>query len=132
GLEPVLAGNLKGFYDRYRNPDTQVAFARQWGLKPQAAAHFADGTKLSMELNVLANATGFGVAKRGMHGPSLQHVNDSAAWFKDKIREGGMVDFLVGAAPSTGAFVLGHTTDDMRKDYLRYLKMGDGPYYVFY
>src|SRR5690606_36410779 len=44
----------------------------------------------------------------------------------------GMVDFLVGAAPSNGAFVLGYSTDPMRKEYLKYLKMGDGPYYTFY
>lgn len=132
GLEPVLAGNLKGLYDPYRNPDTQVAFAEQWGQKPQTMAHFADGTKLSMELNVLANAAGFGVARRGMYGPGLPHVNESAAYFRDKIREGGMVDFLVGAAPGNGAFVLGYTTDAVRKDYLEYLKMGEGPYYVFY
>jgi predicted homoserine dehydrogenase-like protein len=28
--------------------------------------------------------------------------------------------------------VLGYTTDSMRKDYLKYLKMGEGPYYAFY
>lgn len=132
GLRPVVAGNLKGLYDPYRNPDTQVAFAETWGQKPKTMAHFADGTKLSMELNVLANAAGFRVARRGMHGPKLQHVNDSAAYFGDKVIEGGMVDFLVGAAPGNGAFVLGHSADAVRKEYLKYLKMGEGPYYVFY
>ena len=32
---------------------------------------FADGTKLAMEATILANATGFGVAQRGMKGPEL-------------------------------------------------------------
>ncbi len=132
GLQPVLAGNLKGLYDPYRNPETQQAFAAAHNQKPETMAHFADGTKLSMELTVLGNGAGFGVGKRGMYGPALDHVNDSAAYYADKIIEGGMVDFLVGAAPSNGAFVLGHSTDPMHKDFLKYLKMGDGPYYTFY
>jgi predicted homoserine dehydrogenase-like protein len=132
GLKPVLAGNLKGLYDPYRNPDTQQAFAAAQNQKPETMAHFADGTKLSMELTVLGNAAGFGVAKRGMYGPALDHVNDSPQYYKDKMIEGGMVDYLVGAAPSNGAFVLGHSTDPMHREYLKYLKLGDGPYYTFY
>jgi len=42
------------------------------------------------------------------------------------------VDFLCGAAPSNGAFVLGHTLDPAKQDYLKYLKMGEGPLYAFY
>jgi predicted homoserine dehydrogenase-like protein len=132
GLKPVVAGNLKGLYDRYRTPDTQREFAERVRQKATTMTHFADGTKLSMELNVLANATGFKVGRRGMYGPALAHVNEAAAYFRERLIEGGMVDFTVGAAPSNGAFVVGHTEDPVRMDYLKYLKMGDGPLYVFY
>jgi len=132
GLKPVVAGNLKGLYDPYRNPDTQQGFAKSHNQKATTMTSFADGTKLSMELTVLANATGFGVGKRGMYGPSLSHVNDSAQYFRDKLRDGGMVDFLVGAAPSNGAFVLGYSEDPVKAAFLKYLKMGEGPLYVFY
>jgi predicted homoserine dehydrogenase-like protein len=132
GLTPVVAGNLKGLYDRYRNPETQRAFADKAGQKATTMTSFADGTKLSMELNVLANATGFVVGQRGMHGPALAHVNDSATYYRDKIQAPGIVDFLIGAAPSNGAFVLAHTTDAVKAAYLKYLKMGDGPLYAFY
>ncbi len=132
GLKPVVAGNLKGLYDPYRTPDTQQRFAEAHHQKATAATSFADGTKLSMELTVLANATGFRVAKRGMYGPSLRHVNDSSKFFVDKLLDAGMVDFLVGAAPSNGAFVLGYSDDPVKAAYLKYLKMGDGPLYTFY
>ena len=132
GLTPVVAGNLKGLYDRYRTPETQRGFAEKAGQKATTMTSFADGTKLSMELNVLANATGFRAGQRGMHGPSLAHVNDSPAFFLDKLIDGGMVDFTVGAAPSNGAFVLGYTEDPVKAAYLKYLKMGDGPLYAFY
>ncbi len=132
GLKPVVAGNLKGLYDPYRNPETQKEFAAANNQKPATMAHFADGTKLSMELTVLANGAGFGVAKRGMYGPSLKHVNDGPEYYLDKLIDGGMVDFTVGAAPSNGAFVLGYSEDPMRADFLKYLKMGEGPLYCFY
>ncbi len=132
GLTAVVAGNLKGLYDRYRTPETQRGFAEAHRQKPATMTSFADGTKLSMELTVLANATGFGVAKRGMHGPALSHVNESAQFFRDQLRDGGMVEFLLGAAPSNGAFVLGHTEDPVKAAFLKYLKMGDGPLYTFY
>jgi predicted homoserine dehydrogenase-like protein len=132
GLEPVVAGNLKGLYDPYRTPETQRGFAERHNQKATTMTSFADGTKLSMELTVLANATGFSVAKRGMYGPKLAHVNDSSAFFRDKLPGHGIVDFLEGAAPSNGAFVLGYTTDSVKAAYLKYLKMGDGPLYTFY
>lgn len=132
GLQPVVAGNLKGFYDPYRTPKTQESFAFQHNQKPKAVTSYADGTKLSMELTVLANALGFRVAKRGMYGPSLKHVNESTSFYRDKLIDGGMVDFLVGAEPGNGAFVVGYSEDPVQQDYLKYLKMGAGPLYAFY
>ncbi len=132
GLKPMVAGNLKGLYDPYRTPETQRGFAERNNQKPTTMTSFADGTKLSMELTVLANATGFRVGKRGMYGPALSHVNESSKFYADKLLDGGMVDFLVGAAPGNGAFVLGYSKDPVKAAYLNYLKMGDGPVYVFY
>lgn len=132
GLKPVVAGNLKGLYDPYRTPETQHEFAMRVNQDAKKITSFADGTKLSMELAVLANATGFGVAKRGMFGPALTHVNEAGKFFSDKLIKEGMVDFLVGAAPGSGAFVLGYSEDSIKNAYLEYLKMGEGPLFVFY
>jgi predicted homoserine dehydrogenase-like protein len=134
GLEVVGAGNLKGFYDPHRTPETQQAFATANNQKPNMVTSFVDGTKLSMELTVTANALGFQVAKRGMHGIACNDVRDCLKHFPEGTFQPGrgIVDYLVGAAPYTGAFVIGHTEHPMKRDYLRYLKMGDGPLYVFY
>ena len=134
GLEVVGAGNLKGFYDVHRTPETQRAFAEANNQKPHMMTSFVDGTKLSMELTVLANGLGFGVAKRGMHGPACEDVRTCVPEFPaDTFRPGhGGVDFLLGASPYTGAFVIGHTEEPMKQDYLKYLKLGEGPLYVFY
>lgn len=132
GLKPVVAGNLKGLYDPYRNPDTQRDFAERVRQKATTMTSFADGTKLSMELTVLGNATGFRVGRRGMYGPALKHVNESSSFFLDKFTDQGMVDYLVGAEPGNGAFILGHSVDPVKAAYLKYLKMGEGPLYCFY
>ncbi len=134
GLEVVGAGNLKGFYDVHRTPDTQREFAEKNNQKPHMMTSFVDGTKLSMELTVLANGLGFGVGKRGMYGPACDDVRTCLQHFPDDAFSTGkgIVDFLLGASPYTGAFVIGHSEHPLKQDYLQYLKLGEGPNYVFY
>ncbi len=134
GLEVVGAGNLKGFYDVHRTPETQKAFAEANNQKAHMMTSFVDGTKLSMELATLANGLGFGVDKRGMHGVACDDVRHCLEHFPEgAFKPGrGVVDFLLGAAPATGAFVVGYCEQPLKMDYLKYLKMGEGPFYVFY
>jgi predicted homoserine dehydrogenase-like protein len=133
GYQPVLVGNVKGFYDPHRNPETQAGFARQHGQRPKMITSFADGTKLSMEASVLANASGFSVAKRGMSGFRCGHVKDVLGLYDlDQLLEQPIVDFVLGAEPGSGAFVVGHDDDPERRAYMEYFKMGEGPFHVFY
>ena len=78
GLRPVAAGNIKGMVDYYRTPDTQREFAARNDQDVRKVTSFADATKLSMETTVLANATGFTVARRGMVGPACAYVRELA------------------------------------------------------
>ena len=133
GLEPVLAGNLKGLLDPYRTPDTQREFAAAVGQKERMVTSFADGTKLSLEAAITANALGFRVARRGMTGHRCGHVNEAAGLFDaEELLRGGIVDFLLGAQPGSGAFVVAYGDDPGRQSYLSYFKLGDGPLYTFY
>jgi predicted homoserine dehydrogenase-like protein len=135
GYRPVLMGNMKGLQDFYRTPDTQKAFAEKYGLSPKMATSFADGTKMSMENTLVANATGFGVGTRGMYGPKCKFVNESKDAFPvDKLLNGrgGIVDYILGAEPGPGVFVLGYDEHPQRKRYMGYYKLGEGPLYVFY
>jgi predicted homoserine dehydrogenase-like protein len=133
GLEPVLVGNLKGLLDPYRTPETQRAFAAAVGQKERMVTSFADGTKLSLEAAITANALGFGVARRGMTGHRCAHVNDVADLFDpEELRRGGIVDYVLGAQPGSGAFVVAYGDDPERQHYLSYFKLGDGPLYTFY
>lgn len=133
GYDPVAAGNIKGMIDHYRTPDTQREFAEKHNQKPIMITSFADGTKLSMETTVLANATGFGVGQPGMYGLDIDHVKETLEFFTpDHFANGGLVDYTIGAEPHTGAWVIGYNEDPVNKQYMDYFKMGEGPYYCFY
>jgi predicted homoserine dehydrogenase-like protein len=133
GFEPVLAGNIKGLQDPYRTPETQRGFAAKYQQKARMVTSFADGTKIAMEMAVVANATGHRVGTRGMYGPRCAHVKDALGLFPmDQLMNGGLVDYILGAEPSPGVFVLGYNERTVPRQYMTYHKMGDGPLYAFY
>jgi predicted homoserine dehydrogenase-like protein len=133
GLRPVAAGNLKGMVDYYRNPDTQKAFAAKNDQDVRKVTSFADSTKLSMEATVLSNATGFRPGRRGMYGPACKEVREMANLLPaEEMLKTGLVDYALGAAPYTGAFVIVYEDSPLKKTQLAYYKLGDGPFYVFY
>jgi predicted homoserine dehydrogenase-like protein len=137
GIQPVLCGNIKGLHDPYRNPTTQEGFARKWGMKAPMVTSFADGTKISFENAIVANATGMRVACRGMHGPVVQPgtpIQEAVNWYphEELLNGPGIVDYCVGAMPNPGIFVLGTTTDETEIHYLSLYKMGREPLYCFY
>lgn len=135
GFEPLLCGNIKGLQDRYRNPDTQRNFAKQWDMTPEMVTSFADGTKISFEQACVANATGMKVAKRGMLGfQSTEHIDNMTHLYDiDMLKElGGIVDYVVGPQPGPGVFVYATSEDPLSTKYLKYGKLGDGPLYSFY
>jgi predicted homoserine dehydrogenase-like protein len=134
GCQPVLMGQIKGFLDHYRNPDTQRAFAEKHKQKPAMVASYADGSKLAIESAILGNATGFKPARRGMFGHRCEHVKDLLQHFKpEDFRNGGLVDYALGSEPHTGgAFVVGYNDHPVQREYLGYFKLGPGPLYMFY
>jgi predicted homoserine dehydrogenase-like protein len=133
GYHPVAAGNLKGLIDPHRTPETQKAFAEKARQRVNMITSYADGTKLSMEATILANATGLRVAQRGMYGHRCAHVRDTLKLYAlEELLDGGIVDYVLGAEPHTGAFVLGYCDHPTKQQYLSTFKMGDGPLYAFY
>jgi len=137
GLRPVLCGNIKGLHDPYRTPATQEGFAQRWGQNVRMITSFADGTKVSFEQAVVANATGMQVLRRGMLGLTVAAgtpLEQAAAQFPaEQLVDGpGAVDYVVGAAPAPGVFVLAACDDPFHRHYLELYKLGTGPLYCFY
>jgi predicted homoserine dehydrogenase-like protein len=95
-------------------------------------ASFKDGTKTMVEMASVSNATGLVPDVPGMHGPKVE-LPDLARVFVP-IEQGGIlshkgcVDYSTGAiAPGVFAIV---TTDDPRiQADMKFVSMGNGPYY---
>jgi predicted homoserine dehydrogenase-like protein len=135
GFQPLVCGNIKGMLDHYRNPETQRGFAEQNGLSVNMVTSFADGTKVSLEQATIANATGMGVAKRGMLAMEYKgHVDELTDRYDlDQLQaHGGIVEMVIGAKPGPGVFVFATTEDPISKRFLEYGKLGKGPLYSFY
>lgn len=135
GLTPLVCGNIKGLLDPYRTPTTQEGFAKQWNQDPWMVTSFADGMKICVEQAVTANATGMTVHQRGMLGRDHDgHVDELTDRYDvDELRAmGGAVDYVVGARPGPGVYVLAVNDDPRRTRDLELYKMGTGPLYSFY
>ena len=50
----------------------------------------------------------------------------------DDFAREGLVEYALGAAPHTGAFVICRNEHPEKRKLMAYLKMGDGPLYMFY
>jgi predicted homoserine dehydrogenase-like protein len=135
GLIPRVMGNIKGLQDPYRNPTTQKGFAEKWGQNPAMVTSFADGSKISFEQSVVANATGFVVKSRGMS-RGREYRDDvmkigSLYNIEELRRLGGVVDYVVGT-PLTKVYCLAEHPDPKQQHYLSLYKMGEGPLYSFF
>ena len=128
-------GNVKGLQDPYRNPTTQKGFAEKWGQNPAMVTSFADGSKISFEQAIVANATGFVVQSRGMsRGAEYRGdvMNIGKLYDIDEVRElGGIIDYVVGT-PLTKVYCLAEHPDPKQQHYLNLYKMGEGPLYSFF
>jgi predicted homoserine dehydrogenase-like protein len=135
GLTPRVIGNIKGLQDPYRNPTTQKGFAEKWGQNPAMVTSFADGSKISFEQAIVANATGFVVRSRGMS-RGMEYKGDvmkiGELYDIEEVRKlGGIIDYVVGT-PLTKVYVLAEHPDPKQQHYLNLYKMGDGPLYSFF
>jgi predicted homoserine dehydrogenase-like protein len=135
GFAWVMAGNIKGFLDRSATPVSIAAEADLRHLDHRMCASYTDGTKLNIEMALIANACGMRTSRVGMAGPRMKHVRevfrcfDFDALWRDRQP---CVDYILGAEPGGGVFVIGHSDHPYQRQMMAYYKMGPGPYYLFY
>jgi predicted homoserine dehydrogenase-like protein len=137
GFELVMAGNIKGYLDRYVNPTTIIPEADKRSLDYRMCTSYTDGTKLCVEMALLANAFGLRAAVPGMHGPRAAEVHDVFQLFDfEELWEERqpLVDYILGARPKGGVFAIGYTENEFQQYTLDWFPpdMGPGPFYLFY
>lgn len=135
GLDILVAGKGKNNpLNPYATPSSLKEASDKAKLNPRILTSFVDGTKTMIEMTILSNATGLLPDVRGMHGP-IANLTDLVKIFRLKT-EGGIlnnlhvVDYVIGIAP--GVFVIATTDDEIIMENLKYLKVGEGPNFLFY
>ncbi|QUM76988.1 hypothetical protein HWV00_12475 [Moritella sp. 24] len=136
GFGIVAVGKFKGFHDSFANPDTVLPWAEKSGQKPAMIASFADGSKMSMEMTIVSNATGLVADVAGMHLPkgTLEDIVDLLQLKEDGgiLNRTGIIEVVCGVEPSGGVFAVITTDKPEILNSLSYYKMGSGPNYLLY
>ncbi|MDW8084514.1 MAG: SAF domain-containing protein [Candidatus Caldarchaeum sp.] len=135
GMDVIVAGKGKNNpLDHRATPETLAQTSAKQNLSPKILTSFVDGTKTMVEMTILSNATGLLPDVRGMHGP-VATLSEISQIFRLK-NDGGIlnslhvVDYVQGIAP--GVFAVATTDDEVILENMKYLKVGEGPYFVFY
>ena len=107
GLTPLVAGNIKGLQDPYRNPTTQKGFAEQWGQDPlhgdraSPTARRSRSSRRSSPTPRAVRARSAGCLRRGP--PRSRRRADRRCTTSTSSRAlGGVVDYVVGCAARPG------------------------------
>jgi len=136
GFDIVQAGNIKGFLDREATPESIKHEAEIRNLSATQCCAYTDGTKLHIEMAVLANALGYLPPEGGMTGPRAKDVQEALDLFDFKsYGDTPRIDYLLGAEPGGGVYLVVQPKKDLPDEqafYLNYYKLGDGPYYLLY
>jgi predicted homoserine dehydrogenase-like protein len=134
GFAVRCAVNCKGFMNIRATPDSIKEWAIKQNTSPRMTAAFTDGSKMNIELNVVCNAANLLPAKRGMIGVKTDLKNALEDFqISGALLDHGTVDYTLAGDFAGGVFVIASAEHpEMVKPYLRYLKMGDGPDYLFY
>ena len=135
GFKLVQAGNMKGFLDRHRDWAGTIDIAAKLKLSVQQCLAYTDGSKLNIEMAIIANEYGLGVTKPGMEGPVAAKVEDALDLFDfDAYGDEGRVDYILGAKQfGGGVWVVGKNEDEFQQGYMNYYKVTNKhPYYLFF
>jgi predicted homoserine dehydrogenase-like protein len=134
GFDMVQAGNMKGFMDRHRDLEGTAEIAKSLGLSTVQCLAYTDGSKLNIEMSVIANEYGLTPLVPGMQGPRAERVEQVIDLFDfDSYGGQGRVDYILGAKQhGGGVYVVGRCDNEFQQGYLNYYKVTNKhPYYLF-
>ena len=146
GFDISVMLNCKRHLNVHQNPSTGAGYAERDTTSAIMTTAFGDGTKMQIEQAVVANATGFVPAKRGMYGieSSVESlINDSAEMWPGLAGDSnngnsrkpakGYIDFTIGGDFGAGIGIIArHQQESVHSKAMSLYKMGDGPDYFFF
>jgi predicted homoserine dehydrogenase-like protein len=131
GFKPIVYGNIKGYLNHYPTEEEMEYWSKKNGISVEQTISFTDGTKMQMEQVLVANHFGAEVACRGMTGVETLPLEIAGAELGRlaKARGVALSDYVLNRTLPAGVFVVAEHPYE-RPEVLRYLKLGDGPYYT--
>lgn len=131
GFKPIVYGNIKGYLNHEPAEEEMEYWAKRNGISIEQTISFTDGTKMQMEQVLLANHFGAEVACRGMTGVTTLPLEIAGAELGRLAKATGaaLSDYVLNRNLPAGVFVVAEHPFE-RPEVLRYLKLGDGPYYT--
>ena len=135
GFELIMAGNIKGYLNRYANPTSIIPEADKRNLDYKMCTAYTDGSKLNLEMSLIANACDLRATSVGMTGPKARQLEEVFQLFdfkKIKNDNQPVIDYIEGSSPHGGVFVVGYSDNNYQQKMMKYYKMGNGPFYIFY
>lgn len=137
GFELVMAGNIKGFLDRYSNPTKIIPEADKRNLDYNMCTSYTDGTKVAIENALVANALNCSVLEPGMQGKTMDSVYNIFEHYDFEDLYGKnqkIVEYILGANPKGGVFVIGYCPDEYQQSMLDWFpsETAKGRFNLFY
>jgi predicted homoserine dehydrogenase-like protein len=131
GFRPLVYGNMKGFLNHTPTPDDMDYWSKRNGISVVQVTSFTDGSKLQLEQALIANGLGATIARRGLMGLRDEELQVSANKLAAVAKGMGRAisDYVMNGALPPGVFVVAEHPFE-RPEVLRYLKLGDGPFYT--
>jgi predicted homoserine dehydrogenase-like protein len=131
GFRPLVYGNMKGFLNHTPTPDDMDYWSKRNGISVVQVTSFTDGSKLQLEQALIANGLGATIARRGLMGLRDEELQVSANKLAAVAKGMGRAisDYVMNGALPPGVFVVVEHPFE-RPEVLRYLKLGDGPFYT--
>jgi len=132
GLSPLVYGNLKNFLNHNPTLEEMRFWAGKSGNSVENITSFTDGTKVQIEQALVANGLSAAIIEPGLSGLARDSVEAGGIELAEKAKAIGspVSDYLLSAKIPPGVFVTAEC-NPCHKVYLRYYKMGEGPYYTF-
>ena len=131
GFEPLVYGNFKGFLNHFPTRDEMEHWSRRNGISLAQVTSFTDGTKIQIEQALVANSYGAGIAQRGMMGVQDEPLDVASGILARRAKVAGtpISDYLLNRTMPPGVFIVAEHPFE-RPEVLRYLKLGEGPFYT--
>lgn len=131
GFTPLVYGNIKRFLNHHPTLEEMQFWSKKQGISLPQVTAFTDGTKVQIEQALVANGLQADIAVSGLLGIESNDITDGAHTLADGARrlERPISDYVLSPNAPAGVFIAAEH-DEGQRDYLQYLKLGDGPYYI--